>query len=115
MGFKVGAIATVWKVNEKEKYSNIQISTSRKDRNTNEYKTDFSGFVNLVGEAHHKVNQLSEKTRIKILDCEVTNDGYDKEKKAPTPNRFVIWNFELFNINAKTNKAVEDPDSDPFS
>ena len=59
MGFREGAFATVWEItNMSDNFSKIRVSTSRKDKKTDEYVTDFSGFVSLIGEAHKKVGLI---------------------------------------------------------
>ena len=51
MGFKNNAFAKVWDVTKKDGFVNLRISTSYKDKKTEEYKTDFSGFAKLIGQA----------------------------------------------------------------
>ena len=82
MGFRKDSYATVWEVKKGNgNYSDVRLSTSKKNKQTDEYVTDFSGFVRFVGTAHQNAGALKEKDRIKIGDCEVTN-SYDKEKKV---------------------------------
>ena len=51
---------------------------SRKNKNTGEYETDFSGYVGFVGTvAAKKAAQLKEKDRIRLGDVDVTTK-YDK-------------------------------------
>ena len=55
MGFREGAFATVWEItNQGDSFSKVRVSTSRKDKKTDEYVTDFNGFVSLIGEANKK-------------------------------------------------------------
>lgn len=55
MGFHTGAYATVWEITETgSKFSKIRISTSRKDKESDEYVTDFNGFVSMVGDSKQK-------------------------------------------------------------
>ena len=81
MGFRTGAIATVWKVEEvSPKITRGQISTSRKNKATGEWETDFSSYVAFIGTATAaKALQLHEKERIRLGDVEVTSK-YSKEK-----------------------------------
>lgn len=100
MGIKSGVTATVWKIEDKGKFTKAQISTSKKNKVTNTYETDFSGYVNFVGHAHNKVSQIKEKEKIKIGDFEVTN-SYDKEKKITYTN-IAVYSFETM---AEANNA----------
>lgn len=93
MGFRKGAYATVWEVrNGNGNYSIARISISRKNRETDEYRTEFSGWVRLIGDAHAKARGLEERSRIRIGECDVTNH-YDKEKEVTYTN-YAIFGFE---------------------
>lgn len=46
MGFRTGAYAKVWEVTPMSDTSTkVRLSVSRKNKQTNEYEQDFSGFV----------------------------------------------------------------------
>lgn len=84
MGLRTGKYptqATVWEVREsKGKTVDVRISCSKKNKQTGEYETDFSGYVRFCGE--NMVNfakGLNEKDRIDIEEFELTN-SYDKAK-----------------------------------
>ena len=84
MGFHTGAYATVWEITETgSKFSKIRISTSRKDKESDEYVTDFNGFVSMVGDANKNIILISDalegggRCRIKIGSCDVSN-RYDR-------------------------------------
>lgn len=94
MGFRTGAYATVWEVNP---VSNVntkgRISISRKDKNTGEYRDEFTGYVSFLGEATAKdALQLKNRDRIRLKDIDV-NSKYDKERKTMFHN-FNIFSFE---------------------
>lgn len=94
MGFKSNGYCTVWEVKAgKGNYSDVRINTSKKNKQTDQYETDFSGWVRFIGDAHKNASGLKEKDRIKIGDCEVTN-SYDKEKKVTYTN-YAVFNFEM--------------------
>lgn len=101
MGFQTGAYAKIWQIKPSEKgnSTNIQLSISRKNKMTNEYETDFSGFVNFYGEAHKKAELLKEKDRIKITSCDVSN-RYDKEKQT------TYWTCKVFDFEKDTGVTV---------
>ena len=52
MGFHTGAYATIWSVEDKGNYTKVNLSVSQKNKNTGEYDTKFSYFVNFVGVSH---------------------------------------------------------------
>lgn len=93
MGFRKDAWATCWGVEVKsDTLTQVRISTSRKDKQTDEYVQDFSGFVAFVGTAAaKKAASLKEKDRIKLGDVEVTTK-YDSDKKVTYTN-FKCYNF----------------------
>lgn len=111
MGFRTGAYATIWEVKQgKGNYSDVRLSISKKNKQTNEYETDFSGFVRFVGTAHQSAGKLKEKDRIKLGDCEVTN-SYDKEKKVTYTN-FAVFSFE--DANGGSNNTQSKPADTSF-
>lgn len=93
MGFGQGKFGHIWKLENKGNYHVAEMSTSKKNRNTDQYETDWANkFVRLVGTAHQQADQLDISKNIKIGACEVTN-RYDKEKNTTYTN-YAIFNFE---------------------
>lgn len=93
MGFKVGGYATVWETEPgKGNFYRGRLSCSRKNKDTQEYEQDFSGFCMFIGEAKNKAAKLKARDRIRILDCEVTNK-YDSETKREYTD-YKIFDFE---------------------
>ena len=93
MGFRQGAYCTVWSTESGQgKYVKGRISISRKNRETNEYEDEFSGFVMFIGEARAKAEKLKERDRIRLGDVDVTR-RYDKEKNKEYYN-FKVFSFE---------------------
>lgn len=109
MGFRNNAYATVWECRPgKGNYIEARISTSKKNKMTDQYETDFSGWVRLVGRASD-LGMLAEKSRIKIIECDVTNN-YSKEKQTTYWNP-VIFDAELVegsNTSAPTSRPSDD-------
>ena len=93
MGFRTGTYAKVWSVEQvSPTMTKGRISISRKNRNTGEYETDFSGFVTFVGQsAAQKALSLKEGDRIKLGDIDLSNT-YDKERKV------TYWNPKVFSF-----------------
>jgi len=95
MGFRTGSYCTVWEVEPKSNtMTKARVSISRKNKNTGEYDTDFTGFIDFVGTAAaSKALDLKEKTRIKLGDVDVTN-RYDKETRREFVN-YKVFSFDL--------------------
>ena len=112
MAFQNHCYATVWNVDvDRNGRVNVQISTSRKNRNTGEYFTDFSSkYVRFDGDAAEPAKSLSRMDRIKLLSCSVTNG---KSKSGDKWNTyFTVFNFEKVDRNNNANnEGVIDDDS----
>lgn len=93
MGFRTGAYAKVWSVENTGRFHKVNLSVSRKDKNSGEYVTDFSGFVAFVGGANLSAATLQRGDRIKIGDCDVTT-VYNKEKNVTYTN-YTIFSYEM--------------------
>ena len=94
MGFRQGArFVKVWEVENKGNYHIVSLSTSKKNKDTNEYETDFNNkFVRFIGTAHTLAADLKKGDTIKLGSCEVTNK-YDKEKDTTYTN-YLVYSFE---------------------
>ena len=113
MGFRNNAYATVWDVEPKGTWTKVRLNTSRKNRDTNEYEQDFSGFVSFVGNANAKAQQLKERDRIRLGDVDVTT-RYDKERNREYVN-YTCFSFEMADnqSNSRGNVASNEVDSNP--
>lgn len=112
MGFRQGCFATIWQVEPvKDTITKAKITTSRKNKNTGEYETDFSGFVTFLGTAAaSKAAKLKEKDRIRLGDVDVTRK-WDKEKQKEYIN-FNVFSFEM--ADAKTTSSPQaDTNTEP--
>ena len=98
----------VWKIFPKDKaeqkYTDIQMSTSKKTKNG--YETDFNDNVRLIGEAHTKAAQLEANDRIKILSCGVTN--YYNKEKGKKYYTFCIFDFEFYSDKKQAKSDNEE-------
>ena len=101
--------AKVWKIYPKEKkdqkYTTVQLSTSRKDKGKSTYTKDFSGYVRLIGKAEEKAADLEAQDTIKLIQTGVTNT-YNKETKQ-TYTTYVCFDFE-FNEKKQTSSGSGD-------
>lgn len=95
MGFRKDSYAKVWSIEPiSDTNTKIRISVSRKNKETDEYEQEFSGFVNCYGSiAAQKAARLKEGDKIKLGDVDVTT-RYDKEKKVEYVN-YKMFSFEL--------------------
>lgn len=115
MGFKMadregkGGYARVWNVTKKEKYSEVRLSTSKKDKNSGKYKQDFNhNFVRFVGKAHRDISELNIPEKgmsIQILDGETTNE-YNKEKDVTYTN-YMVYDFTPAEQGGGNNNASQ--------
>ena len=81
MGFKNGAYAKVWDVEEKDGRMSARISISKKNKDGG-YDQTFSGFVRVHGDAVGVFREC-KGGRVQLEEVDVTN-RYDKEKKTTT-------------------------------
>lgn len=94
MGFRTGSFATVWSVEPgRGNFSNVRLTISRKNRDTDQYEDEFSGYCMFIGEARAKAEHLKERDRIKLGDVDVTR-RYDKEKNREYYT-FKVFTFEM--------------------
>lgn len=113
MGFRQDArFVKVWEVENKGNYHIVSLSTSKKNKDTNEYETDFSSkFVRFIGTAHTLAANLKKGDTIKLGSCEVTNK-YDKEKNTTYTN-YLVYSFEKEGDNNSNNNQSA-PKNDGF-
>lgn len=72
MGFRTGGILNVWEITRKgEKYTDIKVSSAVKSQKDGKYRTDFTGFIRLFGQAHEA--NVQPKQRIKLVKCDVVS------------------------------------------
>lgn len=117
MGFRVGAYAKVWQVeNVSGTCTRCRISISRKNKETGEYDQDFSGYVSFVGTGcATKAAQLREGDTIKLGDVDATT-RYDKVKKVTYYN-YAVFSFEndLDKQKPKEAKSADAKGEEGFS
>lgn len=113
MGFRNDSYAKVWEVKTKaEKYTDAKISISKKNKQTDQYETDFSSIVRFIGEAHKKAAEFAQGSKIKILSCDTTNK-YDKEKQT-TYWRCIVFDFEFTEDSPRATVQTSSVDADGF-
>ena len=109
MGFRTGAFAKVWEVKPMSDTSTkVRMSISRKNKKTDQYEQEFSGFVMAIGTAAaSKALKLKEGDRIKLGDVDVTTK-YDAEKKITYTN-FKMFSFDDANGDGGSSAPPSDP------
>lgn len=110
MGFRKGAYCTVWSVEQiSNTMTKVKLSISRKDKNTDQYVTDFSGFATFTGTAAAtKALALKEKDRIKLDDVDV-GSKWDEDKKV------MYYNFKVFSFDMADGSGSREGSSQPSS
>lgn len=105
MGFRNGAYAKVWEVTSvSPTHTKLKMSVSRKNKQTDEYEDDFSGFVSCFGTAvASQAARLSNGARIKLGECDVST-SYNKEKKIGYTN-FKLFSFEDAEFDSTTTTS----------
>lgn len=95
MAFQNGTFAKIWEFTDKGKYGVVNLSTSKKNKDTGVYETDFQHkFVSVVGQAYEFAKGLTipqNGASVKIGSCATTNK-YDGEKKV------TYWNCTVFGL-----------------
>lgn len=94
MGFRQNGYFTVWGTTIYEKYTVVELSSSKKNKQSGKYETDWSSrFVKFIGQAHKDAVALKRNDRIRIGECEVTNK-FDKAKGIMYTD-YLVFNYTL--------------------
>ena len=108
MAFSNGSYGKIWSFEDKGKYGIVNLSTSKKNKDTDQYETDFQHkFVTVAGEAYSflKSNGVpKDGLRVKIASCAVTNK-YDPDKKV------TYWNPVVFALEDANGGSAPAPKS----
>lgn len=115
MGFWKDNIGSLWEVEDKGKYSVARISVDKKDKDTGEWKQDFSGYVTLIGQAHDKAKTIKlqdhKNVKIRFGNGDVTTN-YSREKRVLYTN-YKLFSFNTVEWDSESRRWVntdEDPD-----
>lgn len=116
---KSDSFFTVWRGTIHDKYAEFSLSTSRKDRRTDEYKNSNWNYVRFVGDAFEQCKKLKERDRITgvtfALECEPYKDKTG-ETVYPKSPRITIFSFEMADDVPQTKKrAPTKPTSKPYA
>lgn len=107
----------IWEVEHSEKFSTVKMSSSRKNKMTNEYVNSNWNFVRFVGNAHEKSKKLERGSRITNMKFSIDNEPYKNkagETVYPTRPKIVVYDFEIIDdgANEKKNHKPEVDDGD---
>lgn len=99
--------AKVWKVDKKEKYIDLQVTTSEKDSEGNYINSGW--FPRLIGHAFNSLKDtIKEGDVIIITKCKISNERYeDSEGKTKSRLKFVILEATI----GEQGKASENKDT----
>lgn len=110
MSFQNGSFAKIWEFTDKGNYGVVSMSTSKKNKDTGAYDTDFQHkFVSVVGKAYEFAKTLSipkSGASVKITNCAVTNK-YDAEKGV------TYWNCAVFGMEDANSNGGPAPAAAP--
>lgn len=106
MGFRSGAYAKCWSIRPvTDTMTKINISTSKKNKQTDKYEKDFSDFVACIGTAvAKKALSLKEGDTIVLGDVEVTKSYGDDGK--PTFTNYKVYSFDIAESKGKPSSAA---------
>lgn len=115
-GFRSGSFATCWQVEPgRGNFTNVRLSISRKNKETDQYEDEFSGFCMFIGEARAKAERLKERDRIRLGDVDVTR-RWDKEKQREYYT-FKVFSFDMADDQGRggggSQRQSAAPDTNP--
>ena len=111
MGFRNNAFATVWEIEDKGTFVKVRLSTSSKNKDTDQYEQDFSGYCMFVYTAKAKAEKLREKDRIQLISVDVTTK-YSKELQKEYIN-YKVFDFEMADSGSTPNRNTGRQQSAP--
>lgn len=105
--FGANVFAKIKKIYKVEtNYIDVQILTSKKNKQTNKYEVDFMSIVRFIGKAFQKMP--AEGERIKILQCGVNNCYVQNENivflESP---KYIVFDYERLNSEKQTETQKE--------
>lgn len=96
--------AKVWEIDKQEKYADLRISTSEKDKDGNYIYS--SWFARAIGKAFKNIDNIKPEDRITITKAKLSNTLYkDKDGNTKSSFRFLIFEFECENNSQKAESA----------
>ena len=87
----------IFKVEDMGNYSQVKMSSWRKDKRDDTYKYSNWSFVRFVGRAHEKAGDLKEGDKIELKGAGISLEEYkdsDGNRAWPKNPQLVVFNFE---------------------
>ena len=109
--------AKVWKIDKKEKYADLRISTSEKVEKDGEISyINSNWFTRAVGKAFNQLKDINEGDRVTITKAKLSNEPYEKDGEKRSAFKFVGLEFESKgNTQAPEANNTSDSEEDlPF-
>ena len=87
--------AKVWKIDKKEKYADLRISTSEKvEKDGNTEYVNSNWFARAVGKAFNQLKDINEGDRVVITKAKLSNEQYEKDGQKRSAFKFVVLEFD---------------------
>ena len=87
--------AKIWKIEKKDKYAELRISTSEKvDKDGNTEYVNSNWFARAVGKAFNQLKDINEGDRVVITKAKLSNEPYEKDGQKRSAFKFVVLEFE---------------------
>lgn len=106
----------IWKIDMKEKYADLRISTSEKVEKDG--KTEYinsNWFARAVGKAFNQIKNYNEGDNAVITKAKLSNETYEKDGQKRSALKFVIMEFEGASDTAPATQDNSDSEEDlPF-
>ena len=113
MGFRNDGFLTVWEVKPttSKRVTRAKVSSSKKNRDSDTWDTDFSAWVKFLGNAAEAALKLKQKDRIVAKRVEVQNEYNKEEQKEYTD--FIIWEFDMADAVRNNSKPADGEPENP--
>lgn len=108
--------AKVWKIDKKDKYADLRISTSEKvERNGEATYINSNWFARVIGKAFNQLKDINEGDRVVITKAKLSNEMYEKNGEKRSAFKFVVLEFETNQETASATESIDDSDESlPF-
>lgn len=104
--------AKIWKIESKEKYDDLRISTSEKDNREEGKFINSNWFARCIGHAHQQIanGEFNEGDRVKIAKGKISNEAYeDKDGNKKSALRVTILELASADSNSNTSAKESKP------
>ena len=106
----------IWKIDKKEKYADLRISTSEKiEKDGNTEYVNSNWFARAVGKAFNQLKDFKEGDSAVITKAKLSNETYEKDGQKRSALKFVIMEFEGASDSMPATQNSSDTEEDlPF-